>query len=92
MCVSLWAAFADVQKKVEKATKTHAKASNAEGVSAINRVWIKAVIMLEEDCETSWGKKKSFHKDNQRALTKVRQMIKKMVAGDLKVAAQHGLT
>ena len=79
------AAFAEVQTKVEKTLKTHNKANNAEGATAVKRLWVKTIIQIEEDAESNWADKKKLHKDNQRALTNVRQTIKKMVAGDYKV-------
>ena len=74
-----------MQLRAEKAQKTHNKANNTEGATAVKRVWIKTIIQVEEDAESNWADKKKLHKDNQRALTNVRQTIKKMIAGDYKV-------
>ena len=76
-----------MQNRAERARKTQEKANSAEGVAAVKKKWVKTIIMVEEDCEASWGDKKKLHKDNQRALIKVRQQIKKMVAGEYKVPA-----
>lgn len=78
-------AFADVQSRTDKAQKTQAKANNQEGEAAVRKLWVKTLIQVEQDCEDSWTEKKKLHKDNQRALTRIRQQVKKMTAGDYKV-------
>ena len=62
LCFLFLAAFADVQSKVEKTLKTHNKANNAEGAAAVNRLWVKTIIQIEEDAESNWGDKKKLHK------------------------------
>jgi len=76
--------FADVQSRTDKANKTHSKANNTEGVAAVTKLWVKTIISVEAACEESWSTKKSLNKDQQRALTKIRQGVKKMTAGEYK--------
>jgi len=48
-------------------------------------VLIRTICKLEEDIDGemgAWANKKKLHKDNQRALTRVRQDIRKMISGE----------
>jgi len=82
--------WADVQARAERAEKTMAKANNNEGVTAVKKHFVKALIMMSEDCETSFARKKelNMHKDNQRALIRIRQGVKKMVEHEYKDAVE----
>merc|ERR1711865_270904 len=55
------------------------------------KVLVKTICSLEDDIEGgAWAEKKKLHKDNQRALTRLRQDIRKMIAPE--TGAYHAAT